>query len=166
MAEDKEEKVEEKQPEDNKEEENYKERMLRLAAEFDNYKKRVRKDIDDAKRVGKAETIKNLLPVLDEFELAVMSVNGNADEVLAKGIEMLYSNFREALKKEGLAEIKASGIYDPYRHEIIMTKEDNKKKPGTILEVIKKGYMLGEIILRPATVIIAKEKVDIGEKYE
>jgi molecular chaperone GrpE len=152
------EEIQEAEEEKPKQEEDYKEKMLRLAAEFDNYKKRVRNDVENAKGMGKAEMLKKLLPVLDEFELAIMSANENADKNLVKGIEMVYSNFMDTLKKEGLSEMKVNGIFDPYKHEIIMTKEESKKKPGTILEVIKKGYMFGDIVLRPASVIIAKEK--------
>ena len=94
--------------------------------------------------------------MLDEFELALMSSDGTGDQNVMKGLEMVYSNFTETLKKEGLTVMKASGMYDPYKHEIIMTKEDPKKKPGTILEVAKKGYMFGDIVLRPASVIIAQ----------
>ncbi len=54
--------------------------------------------------------------------------------------------------------MKATGAFDPYRHEIIMTREDARKKPGTIIEVTKKGYMFGDLVLRPASVIVTKEK--------
>ncbi len=137
--------------------EDYKERMLRLAAEFDNYKKRVKNEVENAKGMGKAEMTRKLLPVLDEFELALMSANENGDKALVKGIEMVYSNLLDALKREGLKEMKVNGVFDPYKHEIIIAKED-KKKPGTILEVVKKGYMFNEMVLRPASVIISKEK--------
>ncbi len=152
--------VKEEEAESKKEDEDYKERMLRIAAEFDNYKKRVRNDVDNAKIIGKAEMIKRLLPVLDEFELALIHSTESGDKSLIKGIEMVYSNLVDALKKEGLSEMKTNGVFDPYKHEIILTREDGKKKPGTILEVTKKGYMLGDIILRPASVIIAKEKTE------
>ena len=158
--EDKSEKKEEKQEED------YKERMLRLAAEFDNYKKRIKNEVENAKGIGKAEMMKELLPVLDEFELALISANGNEDKNLVKGIEMVYSNLLEALKKQGLKEMKANGAFDPYKHEIIMTKDDAKRKPGTILEVIKKGYTYNDVVLRPASVIIAKEKEEKIEEKE
>lgn len=144
----------------------YKEQMLRLAAEFDNYKKRVKNDIDSAKGVGKAETLRRLLPVLDEFELALISAGDNSDKTIVKGLEMVYSNFLDALKKEGLKEMKTNGMFDPYKHEIIMAREESKKKPGTILEVIKKGYMFNDAVLRPASVIIAKEKIETETKTE
>jgi molecular chaperone GrpE len=139
-----------------KAEEEMKERLLRLAAEFDNYKKRARNDIDAAKGIGKAEIMKELLPVLDEFELALMSVRSDSDKTLVKGVEMIYSNLLDVLKKDGLSELKAEGTFDPYKHEIIMVRVDQQKKPGTILEVTKKGYAANGVLLRPASVIISK----------
>ncbi len=134
-----------------------KERMLRLAAEFDNYKKRVKSDMEKAQVIGKAEILKNMLPVLDEFELAMLSVSASQDKNLAKGVEMVYSNFIDSLEREGLTEIGTDGVFDPYKHEIVVSKTESSKKPGTILEVVKKGYTFNGIMLRPASVIIAKE---------
>ncbi len=131
---------------------------MRLAAEFDNYKKKVRSEAETAKILGKAEFIRDLLPVLDEFELALISIKKDGSDGLAKGVELLYSNFLSTLKKVGLTEIKAEGKYDPYKHEIMMAEDASGKKPGTILAVTKKGYMLGELLLRPASVIVAKEE--------
>jgi molecular chaperone GrpE len=134
-----------------------KERMLRLAAEFDNYKKRTRADIEKAKDIGKAELLRGILPVLDEFELALMAYGNSEAKQVSKGIEMVYSNLMDSLKRAGLSEIEASGAFDPYKHEIILSRFDNKKSPGTIIEVVKKGYSLNGIMIRPASVIIAKE---------
>ncbi len=131
--------------------------MLRLAAEFDNYKKRTKSDVEKAQMIGKAEMVRKLLPVLDEFELAMLSLDSNQDRSLAKGIEMVYSNLVDSLKKEGLEELDTKGVFDPYKHEIVVSRPD-KKKPGTILEVIKKGYTFNGMMLRPASVIIAKEE--------
>ncbi len=140
-----------------------KERMLRLAAEFDNYKKRVKNDLDNARGIGKAELVASMLPILDEFELALLSVNGSDNKSLTKGIEMVYSNFVGMLKKEGLKEMETNGKFDPYKHEIVMAKIDAKRKPGTILEVTKKGYTFNGIVLRPASVIISKEENQIND---
>jgi molecular chaperone GrpE len=134
-----------------------KEQMLRLAAEFDNYKKRVKGELDNAKGVGKADLIKNMLPIIDEFEFALIVISKTEDKNVAKGIEMLYSNFIDVLKKEGLAEIECKGIFDPYKHEPIMTKE-SEAKHGTILEVVNKGYTFNGTMLRPASVIVAKSE--------
>lgn len=133
-----------------------KERASRLAAEFDNYKKRSSLEIENAKNVGKVEILKRIIPVLDEFELAMMSSNFSKDENLSKGIKMVYANLMDSLIAEGLTEINTKGKYDPYNIEIMMAQETEKAEPGTILEVLKKGYRLKGMLIRPASVIIAK----------
>ncbi|MFP3215006.1 MAG: nucleotide exchange factor GrpE [Candidatus Micrarchaeota archaeon] len=140
-----------------------KDRLLRLAAEFDNYKKRTAKENENAKLLGKAELMRKLLPTLDEFELA-LSVSSKENKEI-KGFEMIFSNLLDALKSEGLEVIETNGKYDPYKHEIILTKESDKEE-GSILEVVRKGYMLNGILLRPATVIVAKAKSEPSGEAE
>ncbi len=165
MAEDAKSNVEgEKNGKKEEEQEPYKERLLRLAAEFDNYKKRIKTDVDNAKLIGKAEIMKELLPIVDEFEIAMIAVKESGNQPMIKGFELVYSNFMDAMKKNGLEEVKAIGTYDPYRHEIIMMQDDPGKKPGTIISVTKRGYALGDILLRPASVIVAKDNVDMTEE--
>ncbi len=147
------------------EKENMKESMLRLAAEFDNYKKRAKKDIDSAKSLGAADLMRQLFPILDEFELALLAIDKSADRNLMKGIEMVYSNMSDTLRKYGLKEIDTNGKFDPYKHEIVLTRE-SEKAPGTIIEVIKKGYMFNEMVLRPAAVIIAKDNEEYPEEKQ
>ena len=132
------------------------EQLLRLAAEFDNYKKRIGAEMDRAKSIGKAELARNLLSILDEFELAMIAASASSDKSLSKGIELVYSNLMDVLERSGLKEVPAEGVADPFKHEIIMVKESDKK-PGTILEVVKRGYTFGDILLRPASVIVAKD---------
>ncbi len=139
-----------------------KERMMRIAAEFDNYKKRTKADLESARSLGRAEAVKGMLPVLDEFELAMLSME-KADPSLAKGVEMIFSNMVGALSAMGLKEVKADGMYDPYMHEPVLTME-SEKKPGTILQVTKKGYTLNGMLLRPASVIIAGEKKAVAQE--
>ena len=142
-----------------------KDQLLRLAAEFDNYKKRVKKDLETAQSAGKAALLIDMLPIIDEFELAMLAI-GNADESpVAKGVEMLYSNFVDTLKKEGLKEVEVDGIFDPYRHETVMVRESDEKE-GTILETVKKGYMFEGMLLRPASVIISKRASKSDKKAE
>ncbi len=138
-----------------------KDRLLRLAAEFDNYKKRVAKDLDNAKNVGKVEFMRKLLPTLDEFELALQAMGKEAEH--AKGVEMVYSNFLDALKSQGLEEIEAKGKADPFKHEVILTRESDKKD-GEIVEVVRKGYTLNGIMIRPASVIVSSGKADVGKQ--
>ena len=149
-----------------------KEKLLRLAAEFENYKRRSKNEIDSSRNSGKAELLKGLLPVIDEFELALISSSQSLDKNLAKGIEMIYANFIELLSGFGLSVIEAKGIYDPYLHETVLVKESDEKE-GTILEVIRKGYKFMDIMLRPSAVIIAgrkngheNKKQDVAKKEE
>ena len=97
-----------------------KDRLLRLAAEFDNYKKRTSKDIENSKTQGKIEFASKILPIVDEFELAIdaMKINNESE----KGVVMVFSNLIEVLKKEGIKEIDAKGQFDPYKHEIMLSK--------------------------------------------
>lgn len=131
-----------------------KDRLLRMAAEFDNYKKRVTKEVENAKNTGKAELAKKLLPVLDEFELALGNLDMKTEH--GKGVAIIFSNLKEAMEKEGLHEIECKGLFDPYKHEVMLTKE-SKEKEGTILDVVRKGYEWKDFMLRPATVIVAKQ---------
>ena len=149
----KKEKAEEGSPE--KEIADLKDRMLRLAAEFDNYKKRVAKDLNASSDKGKAEIIAKLLPVIDEFELAISSMDIKQEH--AKGISLIYSNFISTLKSAGLRVLEVSGKYDPYKQEIVLAEESDDED-GTILEVVRKGYAFNEIMLRPASVIVAKKR--------
>jgi molecular chaperone GrpE len=134
-----------------------KERLLRMAAEFDNYKKRVAKEIDASKTLGKIELLKKILPTLDEFELAMVAMGKEGEH--SKGIELVYSNFVSILKTAGLKEIEVDGTFDPYKHEIMLTK-GSKEKEGTIIDVIRKGYTFNDIVVRPASVIVSKGKED------
>ncbi len=144
--------------EQRKEYEELKERMLRIAAEFDNYKKRVKRDIDEAESMGKAALIRDMLPVIDEFELAILAINGSKDSnVIIKGVEMLYSNLMDRLEREGLRAMDVGKVFDPYKHEIMMVRETDKED-GTIIEVVKKGYMFNNKLLRPASVIVSKSR--------
>lgn len=142
-------------------EDELKDRLLRLAAEFDNYKKRTKKDIENAKGLGKAEFASKILSVLDEFELAIESMKMNNEG--EKGVAMVFSNFLEVLKKEGIKQIDTVGKFDPYKHEIMLSK-NSEKEEGTIIQVVRKGYTLNNIMLRPASVIVSNgEKEKKGE---
>ncbi len=135
-----------------------KEKMLRIAAEFDNYKKRTQNEVSRARIQGKVDLLRQIIPILDEFELAIISIQGSKEAKdgtgLFRGMEMVYANFKESLNKSGLSEISTDGAFNPMLHEVIMTKEDQSEN-GTIIEVIKRGYMFEGVLVRPASVIIS-----------
>lgn len=154
----------EEKPQKGKEEND--EKFLRLAAEFDNYKKRTGREMAESKNLGKAELLRELLPVLDEFEIALPAAANSTDTHIAKGIELLYSNLKDRLQKEGLQEIPAKGKFDPHVHEIVMVNDETGKPEGTIIEVARKGYTFNGMMLRPAMVIVAKERSDSRKETE
>lgn len=143
------------------------EQMLRMAAEFDNYKKRIKRDIDMAEMVGTISTIKVLLPAIDEFELAMAaSVKSvGRDKELIKGFEMVYTNLTNSLKGMGMSAVKSEGKFDPFRQEIVMAMESDKAE-GTVLEVVKKGYEYRGILVRPASVIVSRGKANAAEAVQ
>ncbi len=132
-----------------------KDQLMRLAAEFDNYKKQVQKDFNNAKQLGTIETISKLLNILDELELALTTLEKNSEN--AKGVGLVLSNFIEVLKGMGLREVPTNGKYDPYKHEVILAIESDKDD-GTIIDVVRKGYMLNDILIRPASVVVSKKR--------
>ncbi len=133
------------------------EQMLRIAAEFDNYKKRMRREMDVAEANGKASFAKEMLAVVDEFELALVAASRSGDKELAKGVEMVYANMVSTMRRMGLNEVDGKGGADPFKHEIVLAMESDKPD-GTILEVVKKGYEFNGRLLRPASVIVSKQK--------
>lgn len=128
-------------------------RLLRLAAEFDNYKKRVAKDLDSSKELGRSEVVAKLLPTIDEFELAMRAFE--KDDEHMKGMALIFSNLMSTLKGFGLREIDVTGKFDPYKHEIVLVRE-SEKDDGEIIEVVRKGYTMNNVMLRPASVIVSK----------
>ncbi len=116
------------------------------------------------RNIGKAELLKKILPTLDEFELAINSLQSSSEaEHTVKGLELIYSNLLETLKAEGLAQIDTNGPYDPYKHEILMVRESGEDD-GRITDVVRKGYTFSGMLLRPSSVIISKKKVAEQER--
>ncbi len=133
-----------------------------IQADFENYKKRTELEKANLVKNGNRELITGLLPILDSFELALK--NKKEKEEFINGIELIYAQFHEILKKEGLERIETKR-FDPYIHEALMQKESDEED-GTILEELQKGYMLNKSILRPAKVTVAKKVVQNEAKAE
>lgn len=131
------------------------ETIQRLQADFENYKKRVENQNFEIKKYAKAELITKLLSVLDSFELALKNTE-NKEEFI-KGVELIYSQLFQTLEDLGLRKIQTNGCkFDPYKHEVLITKESNKED-GVILEELQKGYMLDDKVIRHTKVKIAKK---------
>ena len=139
--------------------ENY-DKFLRNLAEFDNYRKRVNKERAEIYRYGCENLIKNMLPMLDNFERAMAATQEIQDfKNFVTGIKMIQSNLADILEKEGLKPISAVGLqFDPHLHDAVMQVETTEASDGTVTEEVLKGYMLNERVLRHSMVKVAKTK--------
>lgn len=126
----------------------------RVQADFENYRKRNANISCDSMDEGVRETIKALLPVIDNFERAMQSPC--ADVAWLEGIGLVYRQMLDALTRQGLAEIDTSGAFDPQLHEAVMQEAAEGKQSGTILETLQKGYMVKDRIIRHSMVKVAK----------
>ena len=126
-------------------------RYVRLVADFDNYRRRTAQEKSELSEYSIAKLVTALLPVLDNFERALSAAEANEQiKGYLKGMEMVYAQLFGTLEKEGLAVIEAKGeIFDPKKHEAIMTVEDPDSPDDTIVEELQKGYTFKEKVIRP-----------------
>jgi molecular chaperone GrpE len=132
--------------------------LRRLQADFDNYRKRTLREQTARTASASQALVARLLPVLDNFELAVSAAEQSRDfDRMLKGVEMVLGALREVLEGEGLVKIEAEGKpFDPERHEAVIAVEQEGVEPGTIVDIVRAGYELGGKVLRPAMVKVAK----------
>ena len=130
-----------------------KDRLLRLTAEYENYRKRTTKEKESIYADAYIDVIKEILPVIDNLERA-MAAEGNVDD-LKKGVEMTMKGCQDAFVKLGVEEIDASGEFDPNFHNAVMHIEDEGLDKNVIAEVFQKGYKKGEKIIRHTMVKVA-----------
>ena len=135
-------------------------RLLRLAAEFDNYRKRTNKEFSYLVKNANEKLILQLLDTLDNFQRALDSAKTSNDyENFHKGVELIYTHMKDLLTKEGLKEIEALGKpFDPNFHEAVTQSESDEYKEGIVMEEISKGYMLNDRLLRASKVVVSKGK--------
>jgi len=132
-----------------------KDQFARLAAEYDNYRKRTAKEKETLYQDAKADTIKEFLAVYDNLERAA-SAPGGEDDPHKKGLEMIFNQYKELLKKLGVEEIEAQGKpFDPERHEAVMHIEDENFGENEVAQVFQAGFMLGDRVIRHAVVQVA-----------
>lgn len=137
-------------------------KFLRLAADFDNYRKRMVREIEELKDVIRVELIKTLLPILDDIERAFYSIPENSDSNIREGIGMVIKNFQNWLSDQGVRVIEVSNnIFDPRYHEAIVIEESRDIEEDKI-EELRKGYLLNDRVIRPTMVKIIK-KVKEGD---
>ena len=135
--------------------ESVKDQFVRLTAEYDNYRKRTTKEKDNIYQDAKADTIKEFLAVYDNLERA-MATEGDEDSPHKKGLEMIFHQYQEILKKLGVTEIEAKGQpFDPEKHNAVMHIDDENLGENEVAQVFQAGFMLGDKVIRHAIVQVA-----------
>ena len=136
------------------------ERLLRTTADFDNYKKRAAREKQDAIRFANETVLQKLIPVLDNFDMALAAAQASQGEGAASlqtGVKMIHQQLKSALSDAGLEEVDAAGKpFDPNLHEAVSQQETNEVPEGHVVQQLRKGYKLRDRLLRPAGVIVAK----------
>ena len=151
--------------EEKKKAETYLANWQRAAADFQNYKRRTDQEREELGRLANAALVINILPILDDMERALTSVDARlAGLTWIDGIRLIYRKFQAVLEASGVREIKAEGEdFDPRFHEAVMYGEGEE---GKVISEVQKGYMLGDRVIRPSAVVIGRGPKEGGEKKE
>jgi len=138
--------------------EELKDRLLRAHAEWDNSRKRILREKEEAVRYAGEAFLERLLPVLDNFEMGLQAAKSATDaKAIAQGLEMVLAQFQQALRDAGVEVIEAVGQpFDPHRHEALGHHESSEHPEGQVLTQMRKGYKLKDRLLRAASVFVAK----------
>jgi molecular chaperone GrpE len=128
--------------------------LQRVAADFDNYRKRTARDHQALVTTATERLVKEILPVLDDLERALDAAAEHEEAKLEEGVRLVHRELSQVLQKEGLIAVDAEGKFDPHEHEALLT-QPSEAEEGAILEVIQKGYRLGDRVLRPARVVVS-----------
>jgi len=128
--------------------------LKRVAAEFENYRKRVLRDQESLVARAHGRLVRELLPVLDDLERALAAAEEHEEAKLEEGVRLVHRELKAALDREGVAEIETDGHFDPHVHEALLS-QPSEAEEGSVLEVLQKGYKLGDHVLRPARVVVA-----------
>jgi molecular chaperone GrpE len=131
-------------------------RLLRLAADFDNYKKRVARERQEYVAFANERILKELLPILDDLERALSAAEQHEEAQLEDGVRLVHRSLASLLERQGVKEIATEGKFDPHVHEALLAQPSEEKAQGDVLDVIQKGYTLGDRVVRPARVIVAE----------
>jgi molecular chaperone GrpE len=136
-----------------------KDKWLRAAADLENTRKRTKREIDDAKFDAKNKVLKEMLPVVDNLERAIEHAGGGGEKnPIVEGVQLVLRQFQTAFERLEVTVVEAMGQpFDPNLHEAI-SQQESDQPPGTIVQVLQRGYRAGERLLRPALVVVAKAK--------
>jgi molecular chaperone GrpE len=130
--------------------------LQRVQADFENYRKRAAREQERLVAHAHERVVRELLPVLDDLERALDAAERHEEAQLVEGVQLVEKALRKALEKEGLAEIETEGAFDPHVHEAVLSQPRDGAESGSVVEVLQRGYRLGERVVRPARVIVAE----------
>jgi molecular chaperone GrpE len=136
-------------------------RLRRVSADFDNYRKRATRDQESLVARAHERLMKALLPVVDDLERALVAAAEHEEAKLHEGVELVARELSAALRREGLEEIETDGPFDPHVHEALLS-QPSEAEEGAVIEVLQKGYRLGDRVLRPARVVVSQGTPEVA----
>jgi molecular chaperone GrpE len=140
-----------------REKEALQDRLLRTAAEFDNYRKRMERERRELSEYTTGEILSEFLPIVDNFERALQAPTGGDPDALRKGIELIYRQLLDLLKRRGIVPVEALGAdFDPNFHQAVIHEASDQHREGEVMQELQRGYMLGDRLIRPSMVKVAK----------
>ena len=140
-----------------KERDAYKEQFLRAVADFDNYRKRIERERRELSEYAASDVLLELLPIIDNFERALQAPAAGDTEAFKRGIELIHKQMLDLLRKRGVTYIDAQGAdFDPNVHQAVIHEPSDEHREGEVMEELQRGYKLGDRLLRPAMVKVAK----------
>jgi molecular chaperone GrpE len=128
--------------------------LQRLKADFDNYRKRATRDQEALVARAHERLVAELLPILDDLGRALEAAEEHEEAKLEDGVRLVHRNLADALRREGVEEIPVDGRFDPHVHEALLSQPSDQEE-GAVIDVVQKGYKLGDKVLRPARVVVS-----------
>jgi molecular chaperone GrpE len=139
-----------------KQRDDYLDALQRLKAEFDNFRKRTARDHEAMSARANEALLGELLPILDDLERALEAAEQHEEAKLEDGVRLVHRALADVARKHGLEEIETDGAFDPHVHEALLAQPSDEAEPGSVVQVLQKGYRLGDRVLRPARVVVAE----------
>jgi molecular chaperone GrpE len=137
-----------------RERDEYLDALQRLKAEFDNFRRRAARDQSELVSRASERLVKELLPVVDDLERALEAAANHEEAKLEEGVRLVHRAFADVLAREGLVEVATNGAFDPHTQEALLSQPSDEEE-GTVIQVLQKGYRLGDRVLRPARVVVS-----------
>jgi molecular chaperone GrpE len=129
-------------------------RWKRAAADFDNFRKRALREREEFAKLANERLVKELLPILDDLERALVAASEHEEAALEDGVRLVHRALAGLLERNGVSEIETEGLFDPHVHEALLA-QPSEAEEGSVIDVVQKGYRLGDRVVRPARVVVA-----------